>query len=297
VADIFLSSVFIGIVNGCVYALIGVGFVLIRKTSGVFNLAQGQIVIFGSYILYFFAVTLGVTLWGAVALTVLVGMGLGLAVERGLMRPLYGQDLNAAILVTLSLSVLLETLLSMGWGTDFLVAPRMFPKGVALTIGKATISYDQLAIVLFSIAIFSSVVVFFGKTRFGIAMMAVSEDPVSAQSLGVRVARLVGISWVIACALGFLGGILITNISGISYSMAEIGIKAIAVSIIGGFESFSGLLLAGVLVGVGEAMAVAYVDPYIPGGSVREIFAYVIMLVVLMIRPYGLFGWKRIERV
>jgi branched-chain amino acid transport system permease protein len=297
VMDTFVSSIFPGVVNGCVYALIGIGFILIRKTSGVFNLAQGQIVIFGSYILYFFAATLGVPLWGAVALALVVGMAMGVVIERGLMRPLYGQDLNAAILVTLSLSVLLETLLGIGWGTNFLVAPRMFPKDIAFSLGTATVSYDQAAIILFAIFIFSCVEFFFSRTRMGIAMMAVSEDPLCAQSLGVRVARLVSISWVIACAIGFLGGILITNISGISYSMAEIGIKAIAVAIIGGFESFSGLMLAGVLVGLGEAMAVAFVDPYIPGGSVREIFAYVIMLAVLMIRPHGLFGWKRIERV
>lgn len=295
--DIFIASLFPGIVSGCVYALIGVGFILIRKTSGVFNLAQGQIVIFGAYLLHFVAVTLGVYLWAGVALTILVGAAAGILIERFLMRPLYGQDLGAAILVTLMVAILVEALLSMAWGTEFLVAPRMFPKGVALSVGAATVSYDQLAVVLVTIAMFVAIGIFFARSRLGIEMMAVSEDPVSAQSLGVRVSRLVGISWAIACGLGFLGGILITNISGISYTMVEVGIKAIAVAIIGGFESFSGLLLAGILIGIGESLAVAYLDPYFPGGSLREILAYVIMIVILLYRPYGLFGWKRIERV
>lgn len=295
--DIFISSLFPGIVSGCVYALIGVGFILIRKTSGVFNLAQGQIVIFGAYLLYFVAVTLSVNLWLGVALTICVGAAVGLLIERVLMRPLYGQDLGAAILVTLMVAILVEAILSMGWGTEFLVAPRMFPKGVALSIGAATASYDQLAVVLVTIAMFVATGLFFARSRLGIQMMAVSEDPVSAQSVGVKVSRLVGISWAIACGLGFLGGILITNISGISYTMVEVGIKAIAVAIIGGFESFSGLLLAGILIGVGEALAVAYLDPFFSGGSLREILAYVIMIVILLYRPYGLFGWKRIERV
>lgn len=295
--DIFIASLFPGIVSGCVYALIGVGFILIRKTSGVFNLAQGQIVIFGAYLLHFVAVTLGVYLWAGVALTIFVGAAAGILIERFLMRPLYGQDLGAAILVTLMVAILVEALLSMAWGTEFLVAPRMFPKGVALSVGAATVSYDQLAVVLVTIAMFVAIGIFFARSRLGIEMMAVSEDPVSAQSLGVRVSRLVGISWAIACGLGFLGGILITNISGISYTMVEVGIKAIAVAIIGGFESFSGLLLAGILIGIGESLAVAYLDPYFPGGSLREILAYVIMIVILLYRPYGLFGWKRIERV
>lgn len=293
----FIFSLLPGIVSGCIYALIGVGFILIRKTSGVFNLAQGQIVIFGAYLFYAVVVTLGMHLWPSVALTICIGAAIGVLIERFLMRPLYGHDLGAAILVTLMVALLVEAILSMGWGTAFLVAPRMFPKEVAFSVGAATISYDQLAVVLVTIAIFVVLDLFFGRSRLGMAMMAVSEDPVAAQGLGVKVSRLVGISWALACALGFIGGILITNISGISYTMVEIGIKAIAVAIIGGFESFRGLLFAGILVGVGESLAVAYADPLLSGGSVREILAYVIMVVILLYKPYGLFGWIRIERV
>ena len=294
---IILSSIFPGLANGCVYALIGIGFILIRKTSGVFNLAQGQIVIFGCYIFYSFAVDLGMPLWGAILMSLLAGIVMGMVVERGLMRPLYGQDLMAAVLLTLAFSVLLETIMSMFWGTEFLVAPRMFPKGVAFSLAGATLSYDQVAIIIFTVIIFSAVILFFKKSRMGIAMMAVSEDQATSQSLGIKVARLVAVSWAIACALGYMGGILITNISGINYTMVEIGIKAIAVSIIGGFESFGGLLLAGILVGVCETLGVAFIDPYVPGGSIREIMAFLMMVIVLLIKPHGLFGWETIERV
>ncbi len=292
-----LSSLFPGIANGCVYALIGIGFIMIRKTSGVFNMAQGQIVIFGCYIFYSLGVDFGLPLWAAISLTVVVGIIMGIVVERGLMRPLYGQDLIATILVTLAFSVLLEAILGMGWGTEFLVPPRMFPKDVAFSLAGATLSYDQVAIILFTLMIFTVVVIFFRKSRMGIAMMAVSEDQATSQSLGIKVARLVAFSWVIACSLGFVGGILITNISGIDYTMVEIGITAIAVAIIGGFESFGGLLLAGILVGVCETMGTAFIDPYVPSGSVREIMAYFLMLIVLIVKPHGLFGWERIERV
>lgn len=292
-----IDSIFPGVANGCVYALIGIGFILVRKTSGVFNLAQGQIVIFGCYIFYSFGVDLGLPLWAAVLLTLLVGVLMGLLVERVLMRPLYGQDLIAAVLITLAFAVLLETVLSMGWGAEYLVAPRMFPKGVAFSLAGATLSYDQLAIICFTVVIFSGIIVFFKRARMGIAMMAVSEDPATAQSLGIKVARLVAISWAIACSLGYLGGILITNISGINYTMVELGIKAIAVAIIGGFESFGGLLMAGILVGICETLGVTFIDPYVPGGSVREIIAFMMMVVVLLIKPHGLFGWETIERV
>lgn len=295
--NIILSTIFPGIANGCVYALIGIGFILIRKTSGVFNMAQGQIVIFGCYIFYSLCVDVGIPLWGAVPLSMIVGIIMGALVERSLMRPVYGQDLMAAILLTLAFSVFLESLMSMGWGTEFLVSPRMFPKGVAVSLAGATISYDQTAIIACTVIIFAIAVAFFSKSRMGIAMMAVSEDQATSQSLGIKVARLVAVSWAIACALGYLGGILITNISGINYTMVEIGIKAIAVAIIGGFESFSGLLLAGIIVGVSETMGIAFIDPYVPGGSVREIMAFVIMIIVLLVKPHGLFGWERIERV
>ena len=270
---------------------------MIRKTSGVFNMAQGQIVIFGCYMFYSLGVDVGLPIWLAIFVTVIVGIIMGLVVERWLMRPLYGQDLIAAILVTLAFSVLLEAILGMGWGNEFLVPPRMFPKEVAITLAGATLSYDQVAIIIFTVLIFAVVVVFFRKARIGIAMMAVSEDQATSQSLGIKVARLVALSWVIACALGYMGGILITNISGINYTMVEIGIKAIAVAIIGGFESFGGLLLAGVLVGVCETLGTAFIDPYVPSGSVREIMAYSLMIIVLLIKPHGLFGWERIERV
>lgn len=151
----FLSSLFPGVVSGCIYALIGVGFILIRKTSGVFNLAQGQIVIFGAYLFYMVVVTLGIHLWSAVAIVICIGAMIGILIERFLMRPLYGHDLGAAILVTLMAALFIEALLSMGWGTAFLVAPRMFPKEVALSVGSATISYDQLAVVLVTIVIFA----------------------------------------------------------------------------------------------------------------------------------------------
>ncbi|MDY6879217.1 MAG: branched-chain amino acid ABC transporter permease [Desulfatiglans sp.] len=295
--DSILFSVFPGIVNGCVYALIGVGFIMIRKTSGVFNLAQGQIVIFGCYIFYSFGVDIGLPIWGSILGSMVVGITLGVLVERGLMRPLYGQPIMASVIITLAFALFLEGILSLGWGNEFLVAPRIFPRGVAVRIMSATISYDQAAIIFFTIVMFALIIYFFRKARMGIAMMAVSEDQTTSQSLGIKVARLVAISWAVACALGALGGILITNISGIHYSMTEIGIKAIAVAIIGGFESFGGLLIAGLLVGVCESLGIAFIDPYVAGGSVREIVAFVLMTIILMTKPYGLFGWEKIERV
>lgn len=295
--DSLIISLVPGVVTGCIYAIIGIGFVLVRKTSGVFNLAQGQIVITGCYLFYSLCFDLGIPVWGGILLTLIMGIFIGLLIERGLMRPLFGQPIMAAVVLTLALAILLEGLLSAGWGSDFLVAPRIFPRGVAISFGLATISYDQLAIIIFTIIIFASIIFFFRRTRVGIAMMAVSEDQATSQSLGIGVARLVGVSWAIACSLGSFGGVLITNISGIHYSMVEIGIKAIAVAIIGGFESIGGLLAAGILVGLIESFGIAFIDPLFVGGSVREILVFVIMVLVLLIKPYGLFGWEKIERV
>jgi len=295
--DLIWFSILPGIANGCVYALIGIGFILVRKTSGVFNLAQGEIVILGCYIFYSIGAGLGLNIWLSIALSVGVGLLFGVLIERGLMRPLYGQPLMAAVIVTLALAMLLEGVLSIGWGGDFLAAPRLFPMEPMFSLGGAVLSYDQGAIMVFTAIIFGLTIVFFKKSRMGIAMMAVSEDQATSQSLGIKVSRLVSIAWAIACSVGFLGGILITNISGIHVSMVEVGIKAIAVAIIGGFESFGGLLIAGLLVGVIESMGVAFIDPYVGGGSIRDITAFVLMVGVLLIKPHGLFGWERIERV
>jgi len=291
----FVGFVALGIMNGAVYSMIALGFVLIAKATGIFNLAQGELVILGAYIFYAFSVQLGLPVWVSALGTCICAVGLGLLIERLFMRPLLGQPLLPLIIVTLVIGTLLQGGMMMIWGPDTLSLPRLFPTGGVEILG-ANISYQHLGFFVAAIVITFALILWTRRSRIGVEFMAVADSHLVSRSLGINVKTIIALAWVISFMVAAVGGILMTSITGVHYSGVGIGLRALAVVLIGGLQSLGGVLIAGPLVGVIEFLTAGYIDPLV-GGGFREVAAYVVMIIVLWFRPYGFFGWKEIERV
>jgi len=284
-----------GILTGGIYALIALGFVVIYKATGVFNFAQGEIVMVSAYICWALLVQFGLPLWISFALTFAFAAGLGLVVERFALRPMIGQPLLAAMMITLALIAVLDGLVTVIWGSRQEVLPDFFPRA-PLHLGSVMISQQLLMGFGIAVALFVAFVLFFKRTKIGLGMRATAEDHQVSMSLGIKVSSSFAISWVIACIVAAVGGILLGSINGVNMNLAFLGLKAFPVVILGGLDSIPGAIIAGLLVGVLEKLATGYIDPLV-GGGFAEIFPFIILLFVLLVRPYGLFGTKKIERI
>jgi len=284
-----------GLSRGLVYALIALGFVLIYKCTGIFNLALGEMMVFGGYLTYFFSVQLGVPLWGGVILAIIVAGGIGVITDRLCIRPLIGQPPFAMVMVTLALGSIIVATIILCWGSDTLVVPRLFPAG-GISIVGSTIGWDYIGFGAVSLVLLIGLLAFFRYSRIGLSMMAISEDQQAAQALGVSVKRIVQVAWVIGITTAFIGGIMLTSLTSVQYGQASIGLIGIAVALLGGLQSMGGVIIGGLLVGLVQGLSAGYIDPHVPG-SFQEVSAYILMILILLFRPYGFFGWERIERV
>jgi len=284
-----------GLSRGLVYALIALGFVLIYKCTGIFNLALGEMMVFGGYLTYFFSVQLGVPLWGGVILAIIVAGGIGVITDRLCIRPLIGQPPFAMVMVTLALGSIIVATIILCWGSDTLIVPRLFPAG-GISIVGSTIGWDYIGFGAVSLVLLIGLLAFFRYSRIGLSMMAISEDQQAAQALGVSVKRIVQVAWVIGITTAFIGGIMLTSLTSVQYGQASIGLIGIAVALLGGLQSMGGVIIGGLLVGLVQGLSAGYIDPHVPG-SFQEVSAYILMILILLFRPYGFFGWERIERV
>ena len=292
----FLNYVIVGLANGFIYSLIALGFVLIYKCSGILNFAQGAIAILGAYFFYSFASQLGLPIVVSILLTLLFGALLGVIVQRFMLNRLIGQPIFSIIVLTLALSELLRGIMYISWGSDLLSAPALFPAGSIDIANIAALSYSHIAFLVITLVLISGFAVFYNRTKLGLAMKCTADDTVVATSLGIRVPAILTIAWIVACCTAVVAGILLTNVMGISYNVSQIGFKAMAVALVGGLESLPGVLIIGPLLGIIEFLAAGYLDPIVSGGM-RDLAPFIILLLVLIIRPNGVFGWERIERV
>lgn len=284
-----------GVTTGFVYALIALGFVLIYKCAGVFNLALGEMVMFAPYLLFATTAMMKLPTWIGIVLTLVCLGAIGLVTERIFTRPLIGQSLLSMVMMTLALGTLLRGVMILGWGSDEILIRSLFPSG-GVSVAGTVITWDFFGFMFFSLLLLGAMTIFFRYSRTGLAMMVVSEDQQAAQALGLSVTRIMAISWVVAAITAAIGGILLTSITTAHYEQVGLGMTAIAVALLGGLESIPGVIVGGLLIGVIQGLAVGYIDPYVPG-SFREVSVYIVLMLVLLIRPHGLFGWERIERV
>lgn len=291
-----LQLVVTGFALGMVYALIAIGFVIILKCSQAFNIAQGHFVMIGGYLGFTFLVMFHLPVWASVLAAIAVAIIMGLLIERFTLRPLVGQPVLAVIMMTIALSSVLEGVATLVWGGEYKTYHGVLPT-VTLRVGELSIPPEMLIGLMVSIATVAILMLFFRYTKSGLAMRATAEDEQVVQSAGIRVTTVYALSWVIACVVGVIGGILLGGVSGVMIPLAEVGLKAFAVVLLGGVNSIGGAIVAGIILGVLENVSAGYLDPLLPGGGLAHVFPFIVMIIVLIFRPYGLFGLVRIERI
>jgi branched-chain amino acid transport system permease protein len=296
----FLQVVIDGALVGLVYGLIAVSFVVIYRASKIVNLAQGEVVVFGALLLVTFTSgasknEVAIPLAGGVALTLIACAIFGLILERLVFRPLIGQPPFAIFMATIALLVLLRGLAQLIWTAETRPFPPILPSG-AFHIGQFLVSARLLIGGIITLGLAAGLHVFFTRSRRGLRLAAVAEDHNTALSLGVSVRSAIAVAWILGTMVATCGAAVLLSGRVVSLDVASIGFKALPVALLGGMESVRGAPLAGVLIGIGEALAMSYLDPY-TSGVASNVLPFAVMIGVLLIRPEGLFGWRKIERL
>ncbi len=284
-----------GIAVGMVYALIALGFALIWKSSSVANLALGQLVLISSWFTYGMLVQAKFPYWLGFPLTILFSIFLGWLIERLTLRPLIAQPILSLITVTLGIAYFLEGIVTFVWPMSVAALPRLFPQE-PVHLGPAVVSQEYIWAAVTSLALFGLLSLFFKYHKMGIAMRATADDQLAVQACGVPVTSVFSVSWIFASVVAAIGGVLISCIGGITYGLVETGLKSFSVVILGGLDSFVGCIVAGPIIGLCENLGGGYLTPLI-GPGIKDIIPFIIIIIVMVFKPYGLFGEKRIERI
>ncbi|KTT11170.1 ABC transporter permease [Pseudomonas oryzihabitans] len=290
----FVEVLLGGLLAGVMYALVALGFVLIYRASGVFNFAQGAMLLFAA-LTYVSLVERGLPGWLALLVTLGVMILLAVAVERTVLRPLVNRSPLVLFMATLGLAYFIEGAAQALWGAQV--------HGLDLGIEDSPLEVGDLLLSsfdLFAAAVAALLVLglslLFERTRLGISLRAVADDPLAAQAVGIRLPRIWALVWAVAGCVGLVAGLLWGARLGVQFSLSLIVLKALPVLIIGGFSSITGAIVGGLLIGASEKLAEVYLGPFI-GGGIENWFPYAFALVFLLIRPVGLFGEPAVERV
>ena len=289
--DLFIQLSLTGLTNGAILALAALGFVLIYKSSDVINFAQGEFLLIGAYVIYAMIVQFGMHWTIGMVLTILIAIALGVVVERLVLRPLIGEPIISVIMVTIGLSSLLRAIVSTIWGN----LPKAFPSFIPtkpVHIGPATVGADRLWAIVIAVLMLWLFNFFFKRSKEGIAMRAVADDQQAALSMGISVKKIFAWAWSIAAATAAIGGALVANIVGVSGELSGFGLRVFPVVILGGLDSIPGAIIGGIVIGLLEAYTGGYI-----GHGLNQVLPFIVLIIILMVRPYGLFGQEIIERV
>ena len=286
----FIQLTVYGLANGAILALAALGFVLIYKATNVINFAQGEFLLVGAYAFYSAFVLLQLPAIVAVVVGVIVAAALAAAIERLLLRPLIGQDPIAVIMVTIGLSAVLKAVVQIVYGTTPREMPKLLPRGSVEILG-AVVPSDRLVAIVIAGAVLAGFGAFFRWSRHGVAMRAVADDPQAALAQGISVTRISALAWAMAAASALAGGVLIGDVAEVSQNLAGFGLIVFPVVILGGLDSVPGTIVGGAVIG----LVSQYADALSPGAS--AVAPYIVLVIILLVRPYGLFGQPRIERV
>ena len=293
--DILLQIIVTGLATGGLYGLIALGFVLIYKATSVLNLAMGEFMTLGAFVCFTTLTQIKAPFFLALILTLASAVVLGIIVERLILRPLIGEPVISVIMVTIGLGVILRGLIYMIWTPSFRNFPQIFPPE-PLNLNFAVIPSGLWWGFVFAIIGTIIFLLIFKFSRTGVAMRATANDQQAALSMGISVRWVFALAWCFGAMASVIGGIVIGNISGISVYMGDIGLKVLAVIILGGLDSVGGAILGGFIIGILENLTGLYIDPLIGGGA-KDVAPFLILVLIIMIRPYGLFGKEIIERV
>jgi branched-chain amino acid transport system permease protein len=297
----FAQALIDGALVGLVYGLIAISFVVIYRASQIVNLAQGEVLVIGALFVWTF--TLGaasifgfrIPLAAGLLLTVVACIALGLLLERLVFRPLIGQPAFTIFMASIALLVMLRGLAQLIWTAETRPFPQILPSG-AFTLGPFLFNTRLLIGAIATVGLTLALHVFFTQSRHGLRLAAVAENHNTALSLGVSVRSAIAIAWILGTIVATLGAVVLLSGRILSLDVASIGFKALPVALLGGLESVRGAPLAGLLIGIGEQLAMSYLDP-LTNGVASNVLPFAVMIAVLLIRPQGLFGWKKIERL
>jgi branched-chain amino acid transport system permease protein len=293
--ELLLMTLTTGIMVGGIYALVALGWVLIYKCSGVLNLAMGEMTLVGAYVsLTFYA--MGMPFLLALLFSLVIGLVLGVLTERIFLDKLIGQPVLTVIMVTVGLSFFFKGSVELLWGTD----TRVFDPPVfsiePIRLGPLVIGQVYLWSFVAAIILLCIFVGFFKYTRWGLAMQATADDEMAALSLGVSARFVYAAAWAIAFMASGVGGTLLGNINGLNISVSYLGLLVLPAVVLGGLNSVPGAIVGGIIIGILQNLCGAYLDKYFPGG-VKEVAPFAFMVIFLLFKPHGLWGWERIERV
>lgn len=294
--DKVLRAVTDGILLGGVYALIALGVVVVFKSSKVFNLAHGGVLMFLAYFAWWLLSSVGLPLWATLTIVALASVAIALTIDRFIMRRMIGQSGLTTFFLTLVLgfSVIQGIAILLFTGKPQIM-PQIFPSG-SLSFGSLDFSFTWVSASVVATVMFLAFVAYFRFTRGGLAMRAVSESHVISQSVGISVKTVSAVSWIVGCLSAAVAGILLGSMFAVTPTMGSFAIvRALPVLLLGGIESIPGAFLGAFIIGITESLTGTFVDPHVSG--FRELLPYILMVVILMLRPHGLFGLREIRRI
>ena len=284
-----------GIAVGCLYALIALGFVLIIKATDILNFAHGEIIMISSLLCYFLMAKYHFSFLTASLITVLIAALLGVLTERVVLRPMLGEPIFAVVMITIGLSIFLRSLAGIIFGHDNYVFPSPFPKE-PMNLAGITLSMTQIWVMISTALLVLVFFIFFKYSRMGLAMRGTANNQETALLMGISTKRVFAMVWGIAFVTAAIAGIFLANVMVVNIGLTFTAISAFPAIILGGLESIPGAIIGGLAIGVIENLAGGYLDQMI-GGGVKDVTPFVVLFLMLMFKPYGLFGKKEIERV
>ena len=284
-----------GIMIGLMYALIALGFVLIYKATDAINFAQGEFVMFAGFLAAGAAEIAGAPFWLSALIAILGMIALGFGLERVVLRPMIGRPVIAVVMATIGLAAVLRGTATMAFGAGTRVIVMPIPDE-PVELGPVMLPPIQLVGAGVSLVFLAAFTWFFLKSRTGIAMRAVADSQQVSMAMGINIRRYFALAWAMAGVVSALGGVVWGAMLSVDNQLALVGLKVFPVVILGGLDSIMGAVIGGLIVGIVENLAAGYLDPYVGGGT-KDFAPYVLMILVLMIRPEGIFGRRRIERV
>lgn len=287
----FLQYVISGLAAGSIYAIIALGFVLVFKATDVFNFAQGSLMMMGAFFTLTATSTLGLPLGPAVIAVLVASALVGVLIHYIVIKPLLGQPLLTLVMATFALALIIKSVIAIAYGTTERSLPVTLPDDVITVIG-VRVSVLDLITIGSSLACMAAFGLLFKRTSLGLHMRATAENSEAAMLSGINVNRVFVVTFAVAVALAALGGFLLANVQLVSPSLADLGLLALPAAVVGGLTSIPGAVVGGLLVGVLQSLGAGYVS-----SSARDVFVYAVLLAVLLIRPWGLFGTRDIVRV
>ena len=291
--EFFLQLLVNGISLGFLYALSALGFVMIFKSSSVLNFAHGELLAMGAFLFLVLSAWAKLPIVLAFAFTLIGSFALGFIVERLFLRPLIGEALIQVIMLTVGLAAMFKGLMLFVFGGDIHSYPKFLPEGLSIQLGTIQVPSVYVAALVIGIVFLILFGFFFKYSSQGIYMRSVADNQTAALSLGVHVRRVFALSWAIAALVCAMSGIVLGVINGVNvHNLSGIGLKVFPVVILGGLDSIGGAILGGIIIGLLETFTGGYIST-----SLREIIPYIVLVFILMVRPYGLFGLVEIERV